>query len=743
MAEGAQLAECLRALHFGARGVDSPEAARGLYLLLDCFLAGMAEADRAVEAHGGLLRRECQRKLTAVQLSAGRQREEDGLLAALRTQRGKRPEEALFDLPAGLEEPDWLGPSQTGAAARPAAASAAAAAADLPVRGAPRAPLPFPPAPSQPAVVPPQPGPGARDGPRQRPPDSRLAAVPHRQRQEQAPSGTGAQAGAPGWRYQQLQQPQHPSPAAAATATGSGPVRTAGRPAGLTVGCKRDAEGQPQPPGRSDGAAEARWSSGVRGRPGSRGLLGSRHASGQSGQAEGLEAEDEAEAEDEGGALCGGGGGFSSARQVLISDMRKKGQAPGSLASNQPAPRMGLSRGGRRGGGAGGYVPPFIRKGMEASAGGNGGGGGGGVGGAARRQGGGGGGGGSQEEGVLSARTLELLGAGDGGELPEELARLEPALLEQVCNEVMHSGGLVHWDDIAGQAAAKQMVQEMVVWPMLNPHIFQGARAPPKGLLLFGPPGTGKTLLGKAIASNIRATFFNISASSLTSKWIGQGEKMVRALFAVATQLQPAVIFIDEIDSLLSARKSDGEHESSRRLKTEMLVQMEGCDPASADRRVLLVGATNRPEELDEAARRRMPKQLYIPLPCEEARQQMLMRVLGEAGTVRAALSEEDMRKVVAKTAGYSGSDMRNLIQEACQGPVRDAIGQGRLDLSALCEADLRPVGLKDFAMAVRAQKRTVSDEEVMRYEAYNQAHGAKLVSQQEGEEDVLLEDDW
>lgn len=101
-------------------------------------------------------------------------------------------------------------------------------------------------------------------------------------------------------------------------------------------------------------------------------------------------------------------------------------------------------------------------------------------------------------------------------------------------------------------------------WPPPAPtlcqrHILQGARAPAKGLLLFGPPGTGKTLIGKAIASNIHATFFNISASSLTSKWIGQGEKMVRALFAVAGCMQPAVIFVDEIDSILSARKSEGE----------------------------------------------------------------------------------------------------------------------------------------------------------------------------------------
>ena len=200
----------------------------------------------------------------------------------------------------------------------------------------------------------------------------------------------------------------------------------------------------------------------------------------------------------------------------------------------------------------------------------------------------------------------------------------------------------------------------------------QGARAPPKGLLLFGPPGTGKTLIGKAIAANIKATFFAISASSLTSKWIGEGEKMVRALFAVAGALQPSVIFIDEIDSVLSARKSEGghvrvvlepchdglilsawrstqstarvlewsacraqttvlllchmtrnpvrgrpcvaqrscgwcragEHEATRRLKTEMLIQMDGCDPSAADKRVLLVGATNRPEVNSPIVRR-------------------------------------------------------------------------------------------------------------------------------------------
>lgn len=178
----------------------------------------------------------------------------------------------------------------------------------------------------------------------------------------------------------------------------------------------------------------------------------------------------------------------------------------------------------------------------------------------------------------------------------ERLKHIDPKMIEMIRSEIMHKQThigmhvrpmtsvisilLMHfsysshtffwlfvgWDDIAGLDYAKKIIKEAIVWPLLRPDIFTGIRRPPRGILLFGPPGTGKTLIGKCIASQSNSTFFSISASTLTSKYVGEGEKMVRALFAVAGVHQPAVVFIDEIDSLLCQR-SESEHESSRRLK--------------------------------------------------------------------------------------------------------------------------------------------------------------------------------
>jgi SpoVK/Ycf46/Vps4 family AAA+-type ATPase len=158
-------------------------------------------------------------------------------------------------------------------------------------------------------------------------------------------------------------------------------------------------------------------------------------------------------------------------------------------------------------------------------------------------------------------------------------------------------------------------------------------------------------LIGKAIASQVGATFFNISSSSLTSKWIGEGEKTVRALFVIANLRQPSVVFVDEVDSLLCQRSSD-ENEASRRLKTEFLVQLDGAG-TSEDARVVIIGATNRPEEIDEAARRRFVKRIYIPLPDAEGRKQLFERLLGPVLPHRGS-QELSIDVLVTRTEGFS-----------------------------------------------------------------------------------------
>jgi SpoVK/Ycf46/Vps4 family AAA+-type ATPase len=188
-------------------------------------------------------------------------------------------------------------------------------------------------------------------------------------------------------------------------------------------------------------------------------------------------------------------------------------------------------------------------------------------------------------------------------------------MVELIENEIMERHIDIKWDDIAGLEYAKKIIHEIIIWPMLRPDIFCGIRAPPRGVMFFGPPGTGKTLLGKAIAAQSKSTFLSISASTLTSKWVGEGEKMVRTMFAIAAIHQPSVVFIDEIDSLLCSR-NESDQESSRRIKTEFLVQLDGANTfAGEEARILIIGATNRPDDLDEAVRRRLGKRLYIPLP--------------------------------------------------------------------------------------------------------------------------------
>ena len=315
----------------------------------------------------------------------------------------------------------------------------------------------------------------------------------------------------------------------------------------------------------------------------------------------------------------------------------------------------------------------------------------------------------------------------DDDELPEELQHLDKELVKKIQNEIMESGDTIRFDDIAGLDDAKQTVQEVVCWPMKRPDLFTGLRRAPNGLLLYGPPGTGKTLIGKAIAYESGATFFSISSSSLTSKWIGEGEKLVRTLFAVAAYREPAVVFIDEIDSLLTQRKAT-ENEASRRIKTEFLVQLDGTG-TSGQGRVLVIGATNRPQELDEAARRRFTKRLYIPLPAENDRR-VLLNVMLKKNNHR--LTEADVDKLAKETNGFSGADLKALCTDAAMGPIRQ-LGSRALEINI---KDVPPISFKHFKRSLKGTRPSVAPQDLIQYEEWDKIYGSKRADEEDDDDD-------
>ncbi|KAJ1459458.1 P-loop containing nucleoside triphosphate hydrolase protein [Pelagophyceae sp. CCMP2097] len=285
---------------------------------------------------------------------------------------------------------------------------------------------------------------------------------------------------------------------------------------------------------------------------------------------------------------------------------------------------------------------------------------------------------------------------------------------------MLDSASGVRWIDIAGLEDAKRTLHEAVVLPQLRPDLFFGLRAPPRGVLLFGPPGTGKTLLAKAVAGESSCTFFAVSASSLTSKWVGEGEKLVKALFAVGRKRSPSVVFLDELDALLGQRGASGEHEASRRLKTEFFVQLDGV-ATNTDQRLLFMGATNRPWDLDDALLRRVPRRILIPLPDSQARGIMLLRLISQGG-VSHALTQRDRDRIVNATATFSMSDLRSLAEEAALAPLRD-LGDRVRDAKT---GEVRPIVLSDFTKALKTIKPSADAQTLGRYDEWAMQFGTR-----------------
>ncbi|CAN1353290.1 Outer mitochondrial transmembrane helix translocase [Linum perenne] len=277
----------------------------------------------------------------------------------------------------------------------------------------------------------------------------------------------------------------------------------------------------------------------------------------------------------------------------------------------------------------------------------------------------------------------------------------------------------VSFDDIGALENVKETLKELVMLPLQRPELFcKGQLTKPcKGILLFGPPGTGKTMLAKAVATEAGANFINISMSSITSKWFGEGEKYVKAVFSLASKIAPSVIFVDEVDSMLGRRENPGEHEAMRKMKNEFMVNWDGLRTKDKER-VLVLAATNRPFDLDEAVIRRLPRRLMVNLPDATNRGKILKVILAKEELA----ADVDLESVASMTDGYSGSDLKNLCVTAAHCPIREILEKEKKEKNVAASekrpvpdlygcTDVRPMKMEDFKYAHEQVCASVSSE--------------------------------
>ncbi|CDM34041.1 hypothetical protein DTO013E5_1768 [Penicillium roqueforti] len=349
---------------------------------------------------------------------------------------------------------------------------------------------------------------------------------------------------------------------------------------------------------------------------------------------------------------------------------------------------------------------------------------------------------------AVGANGKVAQGSGKGGKEDDDngedadAKKLRSALQGAILSEKPN----VKWEDVAGLENAKEALKEAVILPIKFPHLFTGKRQPWKGILLYGPPGTGKSYLAKAVATEANSTFFSVSSSDLVSKWMGESERLVKQLFNMARENKPAIIFIDEVDALCGPR-GEGESEASRRIKTELLVQMDGVGKDSKG--VLILGATNIPWQLDAAIRRRFQRRIHISLPDFNARMKMFMLAVG---STPCQMTQTDYRQLADLSEGYSGSDISICVQDALMQPIRKIQGathykkvldegvekvtpcspgdEGAVEMSWLdIDADKLlepPLALKDFVKAVKNSRPTVSGEDLTRNAEWTQEFGSE-----------------
>jgi len=313
-------------------------------------------------------------------------------------------------------------------------------------------------------------------------------------------------------------------------------------------------------------------------------------------------------------------------------------------------------------------------------------------------------------------------------------------LIEMVERDVVDMNPNVNFDDIAELESAKRALTEAVVLPLLMPDFFVGLRRPWKGVLLYGPPGTGKTLLAKALATQGKTTFFNVSPTTFASKWKGESEKLVRILFEMARFYAPSTIFIDEVDSV-GTKRTDGENEANKKVLAEMLVQMDGVSESNAEENnennkeakpkfVMVMGATNLPWDLDDALRRRFEKRIYISLPNKVGRKQMF-NINFKGINLDKDVNLDDL---VEKTKGYSGHDIASVCREASLMNMRRKLmsNDGKFDIMEAANNETfiqgleAPISQKDILTAIKNISKSVSPKDIKKFEEWTNEYSSK-----------------
>uniref|UniRef100_A0A4W6G3F0 Outer mitochondrial transmembrane helix translocase n=1 Tax=Lates calcarifer TaxID=8187 RepID=A0A4W6G3F0_LATCA len=253
----------------------------------------------------------------------------------------------------------------------------------------------------------------------------------------------------------------------------------------------------------------------------------------------------------------------------------------------------------------------------------------------------------------------------------------------------------ITWRDIAGLDEVITELKETVILPVQKRHLFQGSRLlqPPKGVLLYGPPGCGKTLIAKATAKEAGFRFINLQPSTLTDKWYGESQKLAAAVFSLAVKLQPSIIFIDEIDSFLRSRSSS-DHEATAMMKAQFMSLWDGLD-TDHHCQVIIMGATNRPQDLDSAILRRMPTRFHINQP---------VRVISDIHITDSNQNLETKKQKLFETDGFSGSDLREMCRDAALLCVRDFV-HTQNDSSS--EDFIRPIHQSDLQKAISKMKKS------------------------------------